>query len=81
MLFKRETLAGTENTDTEGNITKEIVDEKIEKWHKKVQEAMQSTIPIKRKITLMKEISPLIKQVQFYNKNLDKNKYRRMGQE
>lgn len=32
---------------------------------------MKSTIPIKKKLTIMKEISsPLIKQVQYYNNNL-----------
>lgn len=83
--FKRITLEETQKIETEGIITKEELDNKIEIWHKILQKSMQKTIPVKRKQTIMKEISiPLIKQIQYYNKNLqirtniegwDRNKY------
>lgn len=69
--LKRITVAGTEEINTEGNLSKESLDNKIEKWHNVVKTAMEKTIPIKRKQTIMKELtSRLIKQVQHHNKIL-----------
>lgn len=63
-VFKRDTLVGTDNIDTEGNFTKEILDDTIGKWHKTVQSAMRNNIPVTNKEIIMKEItSLLIKQI------------------